>query len=96
MLDKILGNVGKKGGFCGSLKKPDPLLLKHQTLLAHEASKQVVLTPRRTCYEFLGLPNLDVQENHPNTMPGAWGSGPMVSGWLMQFPALFIGVPSGK
>ena len=28
--------------------------------------------------------------------PSTWGSGPMVSGWLMQLPARFNGVPSGK
>ena len=32
----------------------------------------------------------------PYHQHGEWGSGPIVSGWLMQLPAVFIGVPSGK
>jgi len=31
-----------------------------------------------------------------NGDPGVCGSGPIVSGWLMALPALFIGVPSGR
>ena len=35
-------------------------------------------------------------KKHPLGDPGVCGSGPIVSGWLMALPALFIGVPSGR
>ena len=40
--------------------------------------------------------DLCMQGAFHSKLPGVCGSGPMFSGWLMQLPAMFIGVPSGR